>query len=77
MGSSVSYGKRYTDTAMIARPGGRPLSPHRLAAANGQVVRRRVPLTQWQVDLIGPLPASDNAGFALTAVDPATSFSFA
>ena len=43
------------------------LHPHRLAASIGQVVRGRVPLTQWQVDFVGPLPLSENAGFTFNS----------
>ena len=52
------------------------LHPHRLAATIGQVVRGKVPLTQWQVDFVGPLPLSENASSTLTAADTATGFLF-
>lgn len=52
------------------------LCPRRLAAADGQVVKGRVPLTWWQVAFIGPLPASDNPSFALTIVDTGTALIF-
>ena len=31
-----------------------------------------VPLTQWQVDVIGPLPSSEGYKYAITGVDMAT-----
>ena len=37
-----------------------------------QVVLGWVPLTQWQVDVIGPLPSSEGYKYAVTCVDMAT-----
>ena len=33
---------------------------------SGQVARGHVPLTQWQVDVIGPLPSSKECKYAIT-----------
>ena len=38
----------------------------------GQVVWRWVPLTQWQVDVIGPLLSSEEYKYTVTCVDTAT-----
>ena len=53
------------------------LHPHRLAATDGQVVRGRISLTQWQVKFVGPLPLAKNASFTLIAIDVATGSLFA
>ena len=37
----------------------------------GQVVLGQVLLTQWQVDVIGPLPSSEGCKYAITSVDMA------
>ena len=38
----------------------------------GQVVLGQVLLTQWQVDVIRPLPSSERYKYAITSVDTAT-----
>ena len=38
----------------------------------GQVVKGWVPLTCWQVKVIGPLPSSEGCKYAITCVDTAT-----
>ena len=38
---------------------------------SGQVVKGQVPLTQWQVDVIGPLPSSEGYKYAIMCVDMA------
>ena len=53
------------------------LHPCRLAATDGQVVRGRISLTQWQVKFVGPLPLAKNASFTLIAIDVATGSLFA
>ena len=39
---------------------------------NGQVVQGQVPLAQWQVDVIGRLPSSEEYNYAITCADTAT-----
>ena len=39
---------------------------------SGQVAWVRVPLTQWQVDVIGLLSSSEGYKYAITGVDMAT-----
>ncbi|XP_054543882.1 uncharacterized protein LOC129144682 [Talpa occidentalis] len=46
--------------------------PRRPFASTGQVLRGQVPLTRWQIDIIGPLPRSDGQQYAVTCVDTAT-----
>ena len=46
--------------------------PRRTVGDSGQVVRRWIPLTWWQVDIIGPLPSSEGYKYAITGVDTAT-----
>ena len=40
--------------------------PQRPVGTSGQVARGHVPLTQWQVDVIGPLPSSKECKYAIT-----------
>ena len=40
----------------------------------GQVVRGQVLLTQWQVDVIRPLPSSEGCKYAITGMHMATGF---
>lgn len=42
-----------------------------------QITQRKVPLTHWQVDYIGPLSRARNAVYAFTAIDMATGLLFA
>ena len=42
--------------------------PRRTVGDSGQVVRRWIPLTWWQVDIIGPLPSSEGYKYAVTGV---------
>ena len=46
--------------------------PQRPVGTNGQVVQGWVPLTQWQIDVIEPLPSLEGYKYAITCVDMAT-----
>ena len=48
--------------------------PQRPVGTSGQVARGHVPLTQWQVDVIRPLPSSEGCKYAITGMHMATGF---